>query len=66
MLVALGPALGGCRVWPYEKPADDMTETVACPDARRLARQQDDQEEVQDLIIKRITYQHKILVELKS
>lgn len=28
----LGPALGGCRVWPYEKPADALT------DALRLSR----------------------------
>lgn len=29
---ALGPALGGCRVWPYETPADALT------DALRLSR----------------------------
>ena len=28
----LGPALGGCRVWPYENPADALT------DALRLSR----------------------------
>jgi leucine dehydrogenase len=28
----LGPALGGCRVWPYERPADALT------DALRLSR----------------------------